>query len=43
MNEKVRGKLLKDDIESYTEQHHSEIFTAVHADSESLFLDLNLK
>lgn len=43
MNEKVRGKPLKDDIESHTEQHHSEIFTAVHADSELLFLDLNLK
>jgi len=43
MNEKVCGKPLKDDIESHTEQHYSEIFIAVHANSESLFLDLNLK
>jgi len=43
MNEKICDKSLKDDIESCTEQHHSEIFTAVHVNSESLFLNLNLK
>ena len=43
MNGKIHSKSLKYDIESYTEQHHNKIFTAVYADSESLSLDLNLK
>lgn len=43
MNEKIHSKSLKYDIESYTEQHYNKIFTAVHADSESLSLNLNLK
>ena len=43
MNEKICSESLKYDIKSHTEQHHNKIFTAVHADSKSLSLDLNLK
>ena len=43
MDGKVRGEPLEDGIESRTEQHHSEISTAVHADSGSLSLGLDLE